>query len=61
MPFYLEDEERNEKQLLPKGEIVGFVDPQLPAYRLPVATKKVPGRPPKERTVALKSELSHLR
>lgn len=57
----MEDEVRKEKKVLPQGEIVGFVDPQLPAYRLPVATKKVPGRPPKEKTVALKSELSHLR
>lgn len=57
----MEDEVRKEKKVLPQGEIVGFVDSQLPAYRLPVATKKVPGQTHKGKTVYLKSELSHLR
>lgn len=49
-------EETNVGQILPVGEVVGFVDPSLPAYRIPVNKNNKT----REAVVGLKSELDNL-
>jgi len=58
MPFNIMDSERKQKRVLPVGEIVGFVDPELRAYRIKLELIK-----PKEESTsvaALKSEQLNL-